>query len=260
MSIGTFLKAFRDRKSITQKQLSEMLGVNVMTISRLESKDQVVLTPRMVSKIAGILDDKDLENLNPTDPQEKKILEYRKFEGQSSVSRSIQSKKVWSADIKDQIDALMKKVGYTFLDGGQNTLLYQNQANGKRWIVIGFSWDVSLPSDNIRRLLCFRVGKTLLYDDGFIENRITIAVPNSFDEIKSQLPHQIPGYLPFDISILHFGDDGTIQQETCLHCNTDGRGIFDLDVDDTAVSVQALKDYVAWTRAVGNIITWEKAK
>lgn len=263
MSIGTFLKTFRDRRSITQKQLSEMLEVNVMTVSRLESKDQVVLTPKMVEKIAGILNDEDLASLNPTDPQENKILNYKKFETQSSVSRTAQSKKVWSADIKGQIDTLMEKVGYTFLDSGGSTLVYQNQTNEKFWVVMCLSWDPTLPSDksdNIKRQLIFRVGKTLLYDDGFVENKITIAVPNSFDEIKHQLPYCIPEYLPFDISILHFGDDGTIQQETYLRCNTDGCGIFDLDVEDTAISAQAGKDYAAWTRAVGNIVMWEKSK
>ena len=263
MSISVFLRSLRKRREINQQQLADSLGVNIMTISRLESKEDVTLTPRMVEKIANYISDDDLATLDPSDPQERKILRYVNNEGHS---KWYDQSRAWFKDIERQIDALVGKVGYSRIQpdwhdiATHNTLIYKSRDNRKIWKFRVAPFDISSSKTNLLEVLGPTVGFESFIDQEMAGNKVTIVIPNSFDEIKSQLQFPVAKYLPFDISILHFRDDGTIQQETSLHSNTDGRGIFDLDVDDTAVSVQALKDYVAWTRAVGNIITWEKAK
>ena len=266
MSIGMFLRTLRKHREINQQQLADSLGVNIMTISRLESKEDVTLTPRMVEKIANFISDDELATLDPSDLQERKILKFVNNTGHSTAYKWYAQSRAWFDDIERQIDALVGKVGYTRILSDwhdittHNTLIYQNRDNRKIWKFRIAAFDLPSSKTNLLELLGPTVGFEFFLDQEITGNRITIVIPNSFDEIKSQLQFPITAYLPFDISILHFGDDGAIQQETCLRFNTDGRGIFDLDVDDPAVSVQALKDYAAWTRAVGNIITWEKAK
>lgn len=266
MSVSSLLKNYRKRNGITQDELAERFGVAKMTISRIESGRQVTLSPKMVSLIAGIVDENDMATLDPSDPQERKLLDYIKYGTEASVSRTIQSKKAWSADdIKRQLDVLTGEIGYTCIKEKTDDLAhyvwkYRNEKNKKTWTIQIFPFDYSKKVNDIYGIFATRIGMALLFGEHSIENRITIVIPNSYDEIRTQLEVHLPLYIPFDLSILHLGNDGIIQQETCLRCNYDGRGIFDLDVEDNAVSAQAGKDYAAWTRAVGNIVMWEKSK
>lgn len=262
MSVSSLLKNYRKRNGITQDELAERFGVAKMTISRIESGRQVTLSPKMVSLIAGIVDKDDLATLDPSDPQERKLLDFTKYESRPAMRYLTQSN-AWVADIRGQVDALVGQIGYSYKeeyksDITKNTWKYQNQSNKKTWIIQILSADCSISVNDIQRYLVSRIGSAFLLDDDPIENKVSIAIPNSYDEIRSRLNFHFSEDLPFDVSILHFGDDGIIQQETYLRFNTDGGGIFDLDVDDTAVSTQAGKDHVAWARAVGNIVMREK--
>lgn len=263
MSVSSLLKNYRAENNLTQDDLAERLNVAKITVARLESGNQVKLSPRMIVKVANLFSEDELSRLDSSDPQEKKLLEYRRY-GKYQLENCVQEK-AWITHAIMGFGELAEKIGYLPIDGsfGQvepYTYGYQNKDSRKTWTVQFVSADCSKTVNCIRRYLVTRVGSALLFGDKSVENKITIAIPNSFDEIEEQLDFHIPAYLPFDISILHFRDDGSVRQETYLHCNTDGRGIFDLDVDDTALSAQAGKDYVAWTRAVGNIVTWEKNK
>ena len=264
MSISSLLKNYRAENNLTQDDLAEKFGVAKMTISRIESGSQYRLSPRMVVKIASLFTKDDLVKLDPSDPQEKKILEY--ITTGISPAELFSPVKIEPFVVTNKVDELLLQIGFyrteeiPFFDLGRRICRYQNTETQKTWHILFILSDVLKLRDRIYRDISEMICSALFFGENTIDNKLTIAIPNSYDAIKDQLKLHIPAYLPFDISILHFGDDGNIQQETCLRCNTDGHGIFDLDVDDTAVSAQAGKDYLAWTRAVGKIVMWEKTK
>lgn len=56
MSFGSKLKALREEKNLTQKELAEKLGVTLKTISNYETKDMRPRTQEMFEKVADFFD------------------------------------------------------------------------------------------------------------------------------------------------------------------------------------------------------------
>lgn len=254
MNTNQFLKAIRMRREMSQKQLADALGLNIMTISRLETKESVKFTPRTMNKIVQFIDEEDLAMLDPSNEQDKKIIEQKRLFTHSDMEPSAQIREEWTSGVITQLEPHMQGMGYTLVERDDGLLYYQNKTNKKNWLFICRP----LVKNTLTTHLKAAVGNALLYGYNYEENKITIIIPHSYNMAECKIPNKISQCLPFDLSVLHFDDDGLIQQETYLRFNTDGRGIFDLNVDDTAVNAQAGKDFLTWTKAVGNIIVLEK--
>lgn len=253
MSVDVFMRELRENRSMTQKEFAEFLGVSVPTISRIEVGGQTTLSPRMASKLASILSDEEASRLNPLDAQEHKIAVYYSHHGNdfdsfviSPVCRLSFTEGEWTHDILSKLSGMVATIGFDFEnDCNGSSVYYRNSSTQKTWQVLRYMDDCCDGYSSILGYIALKIGQAFLIEKS-LPNKISILTQNTADEIKDKIGKHIPRYLPFDLSFLHYSDDGLIYSETDLVLNTDGHGIFDLESEDAAAKANAAMDFAKW--------------
>lgn len=265
-NIGEFLVMYRACHSLTQQDLAKLLDTSLITIARLETGLQAVLSPKMVAKIAGIVSEDELAMLDSSNSEERKVIMYLNRPDPHSRNYMItkhRQKKSWICGIQPCVDTLLASICFEKNDQIRllcvTNTLYSCRQNSKQWIVAfaagDFDEEISKNVIDVKEYFSRIVGGLAVSNTSNTTiNKISLVIPVSYDEVIESLNTLcFADFLPFDISILHCDDDGVITQETYLRFNKEGRGVFDLKVDDTAVRAQAGIDFATWTESIGTI-------
>lgn len=235
------------------------MDVSVVTINRLEGGIQKRLTTKMADKIAGLLDESDIKELNPADPEEAKIFKSYQYLNKliPALEDGESEKEIMTQSVKENLlkhtGQLLAKLDFEKYRPASSTNpscceeYYINLKTNKIWVINAYKKKTGGKGTLLSDFLC-GLGKIQTIKK---INKYSFAVPNSIlYEIQKELEGITICNPLCDISILHYANDGTIDGEIDFALLKDGRGVFDFDSQDAGRCKQAIDDYTRWKLSV----------
>ena len=259
MSIGTFLKEYREANKLRQQDLANRFEVTNMTISRLESGKQVVLSPKMVKNIGSLLTAADIEKFDENDAQEKKLIAFfNRGEQGPDAPWDRTEDLTWHKEILTLLDSKMQQIGFYTNDGQSGYFsylrLYYNPALNKYWAI---SEPFFMRKDLLQRHLFSSYIHTLgraCFDPFLNKISFLTASENWNDSYLTNLLKPAPERVPCDISMLFVNQEGIVDGERDLYVFKDGKGLFDLDSPDLAVREKAASLFAKWKLSLQGLL------
>lgn len=272
MNVGSVLKEYRQIYNISQRELAKMLHVSDMTISRLESGNRIRLASESLKVLIGILNDAELNNVNGiSDLREWSVYTQLANATSESEVRSFGMECLKEEHALETILSGFEAIGFhekscLFNRGGKRgtidwvktinlnpwaeyrkafELILENDV-GKIWAV-DFAWEfhsifipeevgwISILYEHIGKCCCT---KQKMHKYSIITNATGLQRCAIEDSVSApRLNH--------DVSIIHYNlFSGRMDSETNLAFFKDGRGVFDLAVEEN--KQESSMQYANW--------------
>lgn len=256
MKLCNIIKEYRDKKGISQRELAKLLHVSDMTISRLESGVKVRIDENLLGALSEIVNDNILDSLynisevrqwfdyaktlNTTNAFSISAYAREQLEKNNvrdSVLSQFESVGFHKAEENDIIRSSKRERGKYLPRRNDDTkfdVIFENDT-GKRW-AIDFVWSYPSPfadTDDRQWLTAIycHVGKCCcssqqVHRYSIVTNVASLEECGAYHAVNAER-------INHDMSILYVDiPQGRVTSEYNLAFFKDGRGIFDLAVED----------------------------
>lgn len=277
MQLPEMIKRYRANKGITQKELAQQLGTPTITVARIEQGTSVRLEAEPLIMLGDMMEDESLNMLNGIQTirewfrcvkslirsgkvsasqaqAEAGLILQERFDRENvpekllNIFESIGFKRIAglykSGNIASEADA-----GQIFRTNAEFDLVLKNERTGKVW-AIDFGWSFwppfnALAEAHILSILQSNIGRSC-FCNYTINKYSLITNISAITEYIEQNPI-VPGNIQYDTSVIYY-DPVKLQMRTerYLTFYTDGRGLFDLDIEGKS-DAHVLEDYAKWT-------------
>lgn len=245
MTLAEFLKEVRNNRKMTQEEFAGEIGVSVMTVSRIESGKQSVLTENMYNKIKDFLKEEEI-------PKFEGLNEVKNSEFYKSSRDMYYERKELEESLKNHVLKQFGDIGFCDMQEEHDIkhdshFLSLKNEKGKTWAI-----DFSLPERSNDRIsqpsyishFFVKVGRNVFEK----YNKYSFLLPNSETQLLFDRLRDVSDRVNYELSILCY-DEKTyaITSEVTLSFKKDGNGIFDLDNDKSG---EDLENYIKWKESL----------
>lgn len=261
LTIAEFIKDYRKKYGLTQRDFARMLDVSDMTVSRIEA-GQPYLSTKVLTSLAEIISPTDIQLLSTDDPQIEKLKRvyverHPDFDQTSLLETPSQMTDFQrSGQLGSQITTFLKSHNFdaVYPDDGLilGTLHVYNAVLKKSWVI--FSDYHSIDNEKIifndLPIYLSALGYTYLISGTNVKkvSVITGASPN--DTFLEKILSYQTYALPCDFSIIFAHSNGSLYREMDLSIFGDGRGLFDFASPDETIRYQAIDSFTRWKRSL----------
>ena len=246
--IGEMLKDYRLKNKLSQAEVGSQLGINSMTVSRMENGQTTRISNELISKILELL---SLDMADVIKERADKInaeKERKESEAKSALTHALneeigQKKKI----VSEALENLLGKLGYKrvrFETIGVPWMTYYNPQWDKSWIALFIPGELSGVSPAKDRLARYVGDASLTF---YCLNGLSLI----FEADNNQTLHDDLGTLrpttvPYDLRILSFDfEENQFDDQITVHASYNGDGLFDIKDSrrDEEEREEILKEY-----------------
>lgn len=268
MTLGELIKKNRKKHKLTQSALAKAMQVTDMTVYRMEQDKEFRLTDNVVGILSNLIPFDELKEATPTKMSEKLLgaFSQRPINGTNDLNEAV-IKVVFDAispiethqPFQDYVSFIAPQLrAISFENSSESSrvisrkyrcdYLFENKQNCKLW-GLDFFLESRLALDNepTRYLMMWLdVCKTHRLD------RISIVVDFNVKPYLRELKTAWDSEpLACDFTVLHYSKfDKMIDDEYEVFVSGAGDGLFDTEVADPEVRIQALSDKIRWIQSM----------
>lgn len=256
MTIAEYVKEYRQKNALSQREFAKILGVTDMTVSRIEA-GQNYISLKVADALSKLMNWEDFGLLNQRDPQVAKIKRvFFEKHPEYIVENAMEAAHNWREDFCEAVDASLKINNFTFVGSPQKVAfpcdrLYFNGETQKYWaFFFSFAINQNAAYTSTYSQFLSALGYTQIISETHIHkiSLVTSLMTNHhfYEDVELHKPYN----LACDFSIFPHSSADRLHTEIDLSLLGDGRGLFDMDSPDADIRAREIERFSKWKRSL----------